>query len=41
MKKVDLLRKEISLEEISVPIEKLSEEDLESIHYCNIADSQL
>ena len=37
----DFLRKEISLEEISVPVEKLSEEDLKSIHYCNIADSQL
>ena len=37
----DFLRKEISLEEISVPIEELTEEDWKSIHYCDLAYSQL
>ena len=41
MKKADFRRKEISLEEISIPLNELTEEELESIHYCNLADSQL
>ena len=41
MKKADFPRKEISFEEISIPLNELTEEELESIHYCNLADSQL
>jgi hypothetical protein len=42
MKRADFSNwKEISLEEISVPKEELTEEDWKSIHYCDLADSQL
>ena len=41
MKRADFPRKEISLEEISIPLSELTEKDLKSLHYCNLADSQL
>jgi hypothetical protein len=37
IKKIIPLKKE----DISLPLEGLSEEELESIHYCDLADSQL
>lgn len=36
-KKIVPLKKE----DLFLPLEELSEEDLESIHYCDLADSQL
>ena len=41
MKRADFPRKEISLEEVSIPLSELTKEDLKSLHYCNLADSQL
>ena len=41
--KVDDIKKIVPLkkEEISLPLEGLSEEDRESMYYCDLADSQL
>ena len=41
--KLDDYKKIIPLkkEDISLPLEELSEEERDSIHYCDLADSQL
>lgn len=40
MKKEDF-KKIVPLKDISLPIEELSEEEKESLYYCDLADSQL